>query len=157
MSHTGVFLVFSVLNIKYLAFRTSYACTIILGWLWFFIFYFKVLLWGLKIGIPAHFTLRAQSSGRGALSSGTHNKSSLKAQGCGRGRLYARHLAKRPNKRTDLAQEQHRGKGCQHLNVEPIAWQTRTRTMLSSSSPTTPTWGLIRQVTTPNKEKLTRI
>ena len=51
----------------------------------------------------------------------THSKSSLKAQGCGRGRLYARHLAKHPKKRTDSAQEQHRGKGCQHLNVEPIA------------------------------------
>ena len=78
-------------------------------------------MWGLKIGIPAHFTLRAQSPGRGALLSGTHNKSSLKAQGCGRGRLYARHLTKRPKKRTDSAQDQHKGRGCQHLNVEPIA------------------------------------
>ena len=114
-------------------------------------------MWGLKIGIPAHFILRAQSPGRGALSSGTLNKSSLKAQGCGRGRLYAWHLAKRPKKRTDSAQGQHRGKGCHHLNVEPIAWQAHTRTMLSSSSPTTLTWGLIRRVTTPNKEKLTRM
>ena len=118
---------------------------------------FEGLLWGLKNGSPAHFTSRAQSPGRGALLSGTHNKSSLKAQGCGLERLYARHLAKRPKKRTDSAQEQHRGKGCQHLNVEPIAWQTHTRTMLSSSSPITLTWGLIRQVTTPNKEKLTRM
>ena len=114
-------------------------------------------MWGLKIGIPAHFILRAQSPGRGALLSGTHNKSSLKAQGCGRGRLYAWHLAKRPKKRTDSAQGQHRGKGCHRLNVEPIAWQTHTRTMLSSSSPITLTWGLIRRVTTPNKEKLTRM
>ena len=62
-----------------------------------------------------------------------------------------------PKKTTDSAQEQHRGKGCQHLNVEPIAWQTHTRTMLSSSSPTTLTWGLIRRATTPNKEKPTRM
>ena len=116
-----------------------------------------MLMWGLKIGIPAHLTFRAQSPGRGALLSGTHNKSPLKAQWCVRGRLYARHIAKHPKKRTDSAQEQHRGKGCQHLTVEPIAWQTHTHTMLSSSSPITLTWGLIRRVTTPNKEKLTRM
>ena len=43
MSHTIVFLVFGILNTKYLAFRTPDATTLILGWLEFFIFYFKVL------------------------------------------------------------------------------------------------------------------
>ena len=71
------------------------------------------------MGIPAHFTLRAQSPGRGALSSGTRNKSSLKAQGCDRGRLYARHLAKRPKKWTDSAQEQHREKAASTLLWSP--------------------------------------
>ena len=37
-------------------------------------------------------------------------------------------------KRTDSVQEQHEGEGCQHLNVEPSAWQTHTYTMLSSFS-----------------------
>ena len=101
--------------------------------------------------------LHIKGPGREALLSGTYDKSSLKAQGYGRGRFYARHLTKRPKKRTDLAQEQHNGKGCQHLNVEPIAWQTHIHTMLSSSSPTTLTWGLTRRVTTPNTEKLIRM
>ena len=43
MSHIVVFLVLGVLNTKYLAFRTPDASTLILGWLGFFIFYFKVL------------------------------------------------------------------------------------------------------------------
>ena len=83
--------------------------------------YYIYNMWGLKFGILAHFILKAQSPGRGALLSGTHNQSSLKAQGCGRGRFYARHLTKHSKKRTDSVQEQHKGEGCQHLNVEPIA------------------------------------
>ena len=43
MSGIVMFLVFSVLNIKYLAFRTPDASTLILGWLGFLIFFFKVL------------------------------------------------------------------------------------------------------------------
>ena len=43
MSRTVMFLVFGVLNTKYLPFRIPNANTIILGWLRFFIFYFKIL------------------------------------------------------------------------------------------------------------------
>ena len=44
MSRTIVFLVFDVLNTKYLAFKTPNASTLILGWLWFFIFYLKKIV-----------------------------------------------------------------------------------------------------------------
>ena len=43
MSHIVVFLVFCVLNTKYLPFRIHNASTLILNWLRIFIFYFKIL------------------------------------------------------------------------------------------------------------------
>ena len=51
MSCIVVFLVFGVLNTKYLAFRTPYAGTLILGWPWFFIFCLgKLQITPLKFG-----------------------------------------------------------------------------------------------------------
>ena len=66
------------------------------------------LVWGLKFEIPAHFTLRAQSPGRGALLPRTYDESPLKAQECGRGRSHAQHLTKRLKERTNSVQEQNK-------------------------------------------------
>ena len=70
-------------------------------------------MWGPKFEVPTHFVLRAQSPGRGALLPRTRNENSLKAQGCGRGRLHVPlhvpHLTKMPKEKdkfsTRAAQE----------------------------------------------------
>ena len=58
-----------------------------------------MFLWGPKSEVPTHFVLKAQSPSRGALLLRTHNEDSLKVQGCGRGRLYAQHLTKKPEEK----------------------------------------------------------
>ena len=79
------------------------------------------LVWGLKFGIPAHFTLRARCPSRGAPLPRMYDESPLMAQECGRGRSYAQHLTKRLKKRTDSVQKQYKRESCQHHNVEPSA------------------------------------
>ena len=58
-----------------------------------------MFLWGPKSEVPTHFVLKAQSPGRGALLLRARNESSLKVQRCGRERLYARHLTKKPEEK----------------------------------------------------------
>ena len=81
-------LLFFFLEVQHL----QYFLQQILNFKLLFVFYLKISLWGPKSEVPAHFVLKAQSPGQGALLLRTHNESSLKVQGCGRGRLYAQHL-----------------------------------------------------------------
>ena len=80
---------------------------------------YTLILWGPKSEVLAHFVLRAQSPGRGALLPRMRDESSLKAQGRGRGRSPAQHLTKRLKKRTNSVQEQYKEESCQHRNMEP--------------------------------------
>ena len=79
------------------------------------------LVWGLKFGIPAHFTLRAQSPSRGALLLRMYEENPLMAQEYRRGQPHAQRLTKCLKKRTDSVQKQYKRESCQHHNVEPSA------------------------------------